>query len=89
VLGFHHGLDLGLLAVVFDHGDLVAGLCLERLVEAGLLRVAIGAAEVDDGDFCSVRTECNGECAGKHAQTHLRGVFHLGSSFGVWLLLWS
>ena len=51
VLGFDHGLDLGLLAVVFDADDLGAGGLLEGLDIGLLLRVAIGTAEVDDGQL--------------------------------------
>ena len=49
VFGLHHGLDLGLLAVVLNSSDLDAFFG-NRLVVSGLLGIGVGAAEVHHGD---------------------------------------
>ena len=58
LLRFDHRLQLGHFAVVFDDGDLVAGGFLERRDVSSLLRIAVGAAEIDDGQFASMGESC-------------------------------
>jgi hypothetical protein len=78
LLGLDHGLDLGLLAVVFDRDDLGAGL-LVGLVVGLLLRVGVGAAEVDHGELLlgeGRQREAGGDGAGEE------GLFHGGVFLG-------
>jgi len=74
LLGLDHGLDLGLLAVVFHGHDLVALLFI-GLVERLFLRIGIGAAEVHDGELLLCKAgqgdQAGGQgCAGDEALFH-------------------